>query len=112
MQLCFLQAAAGLALLSVASANLHDSCACHNSGDPNLRITAKACELYASKQHRWGKGDFDASSGQCVKSTDSDQIAGKEWEAACREAADTGFKCADGKGLYCKAPPNEVRGRC
>ncbi|WQF78738.1 hypothetical protein CDEST_03752 [Colletotrichum destructivum] len=98
--------------LSVASADLHDSCTCHNGDSYNWRITTKACELYASKNYKWGKGTYDTPSGRCVQNSGTDQLAGKEWEAACREVANSGFQCADGQGLYCKAPTNEVRGRC
>ncbi|WYZ33996.1 hypothetical protein EsH8_I_000272 [Colletotrichum jinshuiense] len=112
MQFTIAKVASLFVLFSVAAADLHDSCACHNGDSYNWRITTKACELYASKSYQWGAGTYDSASGRCVKNSDNDSIAGKEWEAACREVANTGFACADGQGLYCKAPTNEVRGRC
>ncbi|KAF9871037.1 hypothetical protein CkaCkLH20_11454 [Colletotrichum karsti] len=112
MQFSIAKVASLFALVSVATANLHDNCACDNGDSYNWRITTKACELYSSKNYQWGVGVYDAPSGRCVKKTDNDQLAGKEWEAACREVASTGFDCADGKGLYCKANPDDVRGRC
>ncbi|GKT55920.1 hypothetical protein ColTof4_11667 [Colletotrichum tofieldiae] len=112
MQLSIAKVASIFFFLSVASADLHDSCTCHNGDSYNWRITTKACELYASKNYQWGKGTYDTPSGRCVKNSDNDQLAGKEWEAACREVATSGFQCADGQGLRCNAPTDEVRGRC
>ncbi|KAI8244265.1 hypothetical protein K4K57_000771 [Colletotrichum sp. SAR 10_99] len=113
MQFSIAKVASLFVLLSVASADLHDNCACHNGDSYNWRITTKACELYSSKNYEWGVGVYDEASGRCVKKTDNDQIAGNEWEAACREVATgEGFACADGKGLYCKADSDSVRGRC
>ncbi|KAF4775496.1 hypothetical protein HER10_EVM0011159 [Colletotrichum scovillei] len=112
MQFSIAKVASLFVLLSVASADLHDNCACDNGDSYNWRITTKACELYASKNYQWGKGTYNTETGRCVQNSASDQLAGKEWEAACREIASTGFDCADGKGLYCKANPDEVRGRC
>ncbi|TDZ54521.1 hypothetical protein CTRI78_v006269 [Colletotrichum trifolii] len=112
MQLSIAKVASLFALVSVASANLHDACACHNGDSYNWRITTKACELYSSKNYQWGVAVYDEASGRCVKKTDNDQIAGNEWEDACREIASTGYQCPDGKGLYCKANPDDVRGRC
>ncbi|KAI8308416.1 hypothetical protein K4K61_002688 [Colletotrichum sp. SAR11_59] len=113
MQFSIAKVASLFVLVSAVSANLHDNCACHNGDSYNWRITVKACELYSSKNYEWGVGVYDEASGRCVKKTDNDQLAGKEWEAACREVAtDEGFACADGKGLYCKADSDSVRGRC
>ncbi|KZL69533.1 hypothetical protein CI238_00725 [Colletotrichum incanum] len=112
MQFSIAKVASIFFFLSVASADLHDSCTCHNGDSYNWRITTKACELYASKNYQWGKGTYDTPSGRCVKNSDNDQLAGKEWEAACREVATSGFQCADGEGLRCVAPTDEVRGRC
>ncbi|EFQ27407.1 hypothetical protein CGRA01v4_04486 [Colletotrichum graminicola] len=112
MQFSIAKIASVFALLSVASADLHDHCSCGNSDSYNWRITIKACELYASKNYEWGKTVYDTPSGNCVKATDTDQIAGDQWEEACREVATSGFQCADGQGLRCTAPPDEVRGWC
>lgn len=48
---------------------------------------------------------------QCTQGDGNARIAGKEWEAACREVAQKGFGCIDGQG-WCYADTNDVRGRC
>ncbi|KAK1993392.1 hypothetical protein LX36DRAFT_661566, partial [Colletotrichum falcatum] len=93
------------------SANIHDSCACHNSGSYNWRMTTKACQLYATKNYKWGTASYDAPSGNCVKSNQAEGIAGDQWEEACKEVAKTGYQCADNRGR-CSADPDSVRGRC
>ncbi|GKT45880.1 uncharacterized protein ColSpa_06061 [Colletotrichum spaethianum] len=111
MQLFIAKITAIFLLFSFAFANLHDSCKCRNSESDNSRMTTSACETYSNKNYKWGKSAYDAASGLCIKSSQTDQIAGNEWEAACREVAVSGFPCADGKG-HCTADPNEVRGKC
>ncbi|KAK1974176.1 hypothetical protein LZ30DRAFT_741270 [Colletotrichum cereale] len=103
--------AAAFLFLSAASADLHDNCACHNGDSYNWRITIKACELYSSKKYQWGPTTYDTPSGRCTKDADWAQIAGDQWEEACRDVAKTGFDCFDGKG-HCTADPDVVRGRC
>ncbi|KAK1574410.1 uncharacterized protein LY79DRAFT_566171 [Colletotrichum navitas] len=92
-----------------SSANLHESCACHNSKIYNWRITTKACTLYASKNYEWGSASYNATSGRCVASGEG--VAGDQWEDACREIAKSGFDCVDGRG-HCTANPDDVRGSC
>ncbi|KAH7361109.1 hypothetical protein BKA66DRAFT_552291 [Pyrenochaeta sp. MPI-SDFR-AT-0127] len=53
---------------------------------------------------------WDANAGRCVGSN-GNYLMGKEWEAACRSIAGSGFACADGKGK-CYAAKSQVRGRC
>ncbi|OHF04127.1 hypothetical protein CORC01_00466 [Colletotrichum orchidophilum] len=112
MQFSIAKVASVFFLLSAASAKLHDSCTCHNGDSYNWRITIKACSLYASKNYQWGNGTYNTESGRCTQNTANDQLAGDQWEDACREIASSGFDCADGKGLYCKASPDDVRGWC
>ncbi|GKT66430.1 hypothetical protein ColTof4_03922 [Colletotrichum tofieldiae] len=111
MQPSIAKIAAAFLFVSVAFADLHDSCTCHNGDSYNWRITTKACEVYSSKDYKWGKGTYDTPSGRCTKSGDSDQLAGDQWEAACREVAVAGFQCADGKGR-CTADADQVKGWC
>ncbi|KAM0356371.1 hypothetical protein ACHAPY_006827 [Fusarium culmorum] len=85
--------------LSVATAKLHNNCACHNGDSYNYRMTMNACTVYDDADYKCTQEDAEA------------QIAGDQWEDACKEVAAKGFPCADGKGT-CFANPKEVRGRC
>ncbi|EFQ29629.1 hypothetical protein CGRA01v4_14914 [Colletotrichum graminicola] len=109
MQFSVSKMAAVFLFVSFASANLHQSCTCHNGDSYNWRITIKACELYASKKYQWGSASYDTPSGRCVGSGQG--VAGDQWEDACREIAKSGFDCADGRG-YCTADQDSVRGWC
>ncbi|KAK2037580.1 hypothetical protein LZ31DRAFT_580020 [Colletotrichum somersetense] len=102
--------AAAFLFVSVASANLHDSCTCHNSDSYNWRITTKACQLYARSNYQWGQAAYDTPSGRCVAASGA-QIAGDQWEDACRQIAKSGFDCADGRG-HCTADPDAIKGWC
>ncbi|KAJ3522658.1 hypothetical protein NM208_g12767 [Fusarium decemcellulare] len=114
--------------LTAVTANLHDSCTCHNGDSYNWRMTTNACGKYNDAGYKWGGSVYDTPSGRvskpyfnktvpnandssAPKPTQRPQLAGKEWEAACKEIAQTGFQCADGVGT-CYADPDEVRGRC
>ncbi|KAK2055194.1 hypothetical protein LY76DRAFT_550738 [Colletotrichum caudatum] len=102
--------AAAFLFVSVASANLHDTCACHNSDSYNWRMTTKACEYYARSNYKWGQTVYDSPSGNCV-GVNGGKIAGDQWEDACRQTAKAGFDCADGRG-HCTADPDSVFGSC
>ncbi|KAH8694417.1 hypothetical protein BGZ61DRAFT_532502 [Ilyonectria robusta] len=97
--------------LNMVAANLHDSCACRNGDSDNTRLTTLACTAYNEASYEWGSTTYDAASGRCVQATTEDQIAGKEWQAACQKIASSGFDCADGEGK-CYASPDEVSGSC
>ncbi|KAF4974271.1 hypothetical protein FZEAL_8807 [Fusarium zealandicum] len=97
--------------LSVVTADLHNSCACHNGDSYNWRITTNACTEYNDAGYKWGGATYDGPAGRCTQASAEAQIAGKEWEAACKKIAQTGFQCADGEGT-CYADPKKVRGRC
>ncbi|KAL6410107.1 hypothetical protein AUP68_06518 [Ilyonectria robusta] len=94
-----------------AAADLHDNCACDNGDSYNWRITTNACTMYNDANYKWGGASYDTASGRCTQATAEDQIAGKEWESACKEIAKAGFQCADGVGT-CYVDPDDVRGRC
>ncbi|EKJ77356.1 hypothetical protein NXS19_010729 [Fusarium pseudograminearum] len=97
--------------LSVATAKLHNNCACHNGDSYNFRMTMNACTVYDDADYQWGGVKYDTPSGRCTQEDAEAQIAGDQWEDACKEVAAKGFPCADGKGT-CFANPKEVRGRC
>ncbi|RGP69512.1 hypothetical protein FSPOR_4616 [Fusarium sporotrichioides] len=97
--------------LSVVTADLHNNCACHNGDSYNFRMTMDACTVYNDAGYEWGGVAYDTPSGRCTQANAEAQIAGDQWEDACREVAAKGFPCADGKGT-CFADPSEVRGRC
>ncbi|KAK2009159.1 hypothetical protein LZ32DRAFT_620922 [Colletotrichum eremochloae] len=111
MQFSISKTAVAFFLLSAVSADLHESCTCHNGDSYNWRLTTKACDLYAQKNYQWGRTHYDTPSGRCVRNSDTENIAGDQWEDACRETAKTGFNCADGRG-NCTADPDQVRGWC
>ncbi|KAM0545756.1 hypothetical protein ACHAPJ_011180 [Fusarium lateritium] len=97
--------------LSVVTADLHPNCACHNGDSYNWRITTNACTDYNDAGYKWGGATYNGTSGRCTQANAEAQLAGKEWEAACKKIAQAGFPCADGEGT-CYANPDEVRGRC
>ncbi|KAJ4328407.1 hypothetical protein N0V84_001090 [Fusarium piperis] len=97
--------------LTLATARLHDSCTCHNGDSYNWRMTTNACTDYNDSKFEWGGATYDTPSGRCTQITAEDKIAGKQWEAACKKIALSGFQCADGVGT-CYADPDDVRGRC
>ncbi|KAH6892635.1 hypothetical protein B0T10DRAFT_458343 [Thelonectria olida] len=99
------------AAINVVAANLHDNCHCRNGDSAYDRITTLACEAYNAAGYEWGGTTYNADTGSCVKATSEDKIAGKEWEAACRQIATSGFACADGEGT-CYANSDDVRGDC
>ncbi|KAH7128036.1 hypothetical protein B0J13DRAFT_611570 [Dactylonectria estremocensis] len=97
--------------LSLAAADLHESCTCHNGDSYNWRITTKACEIYNEAAYQWGGAVYDTPSGRCTKAGTDDRLAGDQWEAACQSIAESGFDCADGQGT-CYASPDDVKGSC
>ncbi|RYP39873.1 hypothetical protein DL767_001992 [Monosporascus sp. MG133] len=103
--------ATSLVFAPSALADDHPNCACHNGDSYNWRITTLACEEYARLGYENSNVVYDASSGRCVQATSGDYLMGKEWEAACRAIAQSGFGCADGQGT-CFAKKDSVRGRC
>ncbi|TPX13728.1 uncharacterized protein E0L32_005931 [Thyridium curvatum] len=96
---------------SVAMADLHTSCTCHNGDSYNWRMTTLACTSYDEAKYQWGGAVYDTPSGRCTQRTDADRIAGDQWEEACQKIAKAGFQCVDGKGT-CYADPASVRGSC
>ncbi|KAH6664800.1 hypothetical protein F5X68DRAFT_279591 [Plectosphaerella plurivora] len=96
---------------ALASANLHTNCHCDNGEAYNWRITADACKTYNDANYKWGGATYDAATGWCTQANSDARIAGKEWEAACRDIAQKGFGCIDGQGK-CYADVGDVRGRC
>ncbi|KAM5341484.1 hypothetical protein ACJ41O_014515 [Fusarium nematophilum] len=98
-------------LASLAAADLHESCTCHNGDSYNWRMTTNACTKYTDYKYEWGGATYDTPSGRCTQNSPDDKIAGDQWEDACKEIARTGFACADGQGT-CYADPADVRGWC
>ncbi|KAF4441828.1 hypothetical protein F53441_11913 [Fusarium austroafricanum] len=97
--------------LSVATAKLHENCACHNGDSYSFRLTMAACTEYNDAGYEWGGAKYDTPSGRCVGASGEDKIAGDQWEDACRKISKEGFACADGEGK-CYANSDSVRGRC
>ncbi|XDG07722.1 hypothetical protein ABKA04_007337 [Annulohypoxylon sp. FPYF3050] len=99
------------ALLAVSvRGDLHPDCVCNNDGTYNWRMTTVACTKYNDAGYQWGGSTYDTPSGRCDAASGA-QIAGKEWEAACKAIASSGFQCVDGVGT-CFANPDSVRGSC
>ncbi|EPE03010.1 hypothetical protein F503_08624 [Ophiostoma piceae UAMH 11346] len=98
-------------LLASASADLHASCTCHNGDSYNWRMTTIACTAYNNADYKWGGTVYDTPSGRCTQESADSQIAGDQWEDACKSIAASGFQCADGQGT-CFADPDDVQGSC
>ncbi|KAH6970624.1 hypothetical protein BKA56DRAFT_559006 [Ilyonectria sp. MPI-CAGE-AT-0026] len=96
---------------ALAAADLHDSCTCHNGDSYNWRMTTNACASYNDANYQWGGAFYDTPSGRCTQQSAEEQLAGDQWEAACKEIAKTGFQCSDGVGT-CYANPDDVSGWC
>ncbi|KAI1504000.1 hypothetical protein F5X99DRAFT_406378 [Biscogniauxia marginata] len=100
-----------LAFLAVSVlGDLHPDCACNNDGTSNSRITIDACTVYNDAKYEWGGSSFDDASGRCV-AAEGAELAGKEWEAACKQISSKGFACPDSEGT-CYAKTDDVRGSC
>lgn len=66
---------------------------------------------HCTDRPQWGGATYDEVTGWCTQANSDARIAGKEWEAACRDIAQKGFGCIDGQGK-CYADVGDVRGRC
>ncbi|EKG11725.1 hypothetical protein MPH_11218 [Macrophomina phaseolina MS6] len=107
-----ISAVVAASLVGGAVADKHNTCACNIIDNYNWRMTTKACDRYNEKGHPGGKVKYDTPSGMCMGDGEGNYVMGKEWEAACREAGDSGFACADGVGTCFQEDDSKVRGTC
>ncbi|KAH7131293.1 hypothetical protein EDB81DRAFT_808299 [Dactylonectria macrodidyma] len=111
MQLSITKVVSAFCFFSVALADLHASCTCHNGDSYNWRMTTKSCTIYNDAGYEWGGTTYDSASGRCTQNSSEENIAGDQWEDACKEIAKSGFDCADGVGT-CYASPDDIKGWC